>query len=222
MKYPTCLIFFICVTFNVGAQVKFAPMSLKEKEYSLYTDSLEKKYSHKKKITSDCHLQSLIALSYFPELENTRIKFKQKKIKSTAQARPTILSSFRNKKKRKYLIILNKNEQHDAPLYGEFTFNAKVGLIGHELAHISKFTETGFFKLLKDGIKYRKKEFKSSFEKDTDKRTIEHGLGWQIYDFSSQLQAKPDVPESYKEYKQKMYFTSYQIYDLMQELGYEM
>lgn len=221
MKY-FIILFLLIFTFRSNAQLKFAPISLKDKEYILYTDSLQKKYSQKKKITSDCQLQALIALSYFPELENTKIKFKHKKIKSTAQARPTLLSSFRNKKKRKYLIILNKNEKHDAPLYSEFTFNAKVGLIGHELAHISKFTETGFFKLISEGIKYRKKEFKSSFEKDTDKRTIEHGLGWQIYDFSSQLQAKPDVPDSYKEYKQKMYFTSHQIYDLMQELGYEM
>lgn len=221
MKYLSA--FILLLFYHLGfAQVKFAPISFKEREYSLYSDSLHKKYSNKKKITSDCELQTLIALSYYPELENTKIKFKHKKIKSTAQARPTILSSFRNKKKRKYLIILNKNEKHDAPLYSEFTFNAKIGLIGHELAHISKFTKTGFFKLISEGIKYRKKEFKSSFEKDTDKRTIEHGLGWQVYDFASQLHANPGVPDSYKEYKLNMYYSSREIYDIMQDLGYEM
>lgn len=215
-------IFLVLISSGCFAQQKHAPMTLREKEYVKHADSLEKKYGNKKKITGDIQLASLIALSYYPELENTKIKFKYKKIKSTAQARPTVLSCLRNKKKRKYLIILNKNEKHDAPLYSEFTFNAKVGLIGHELAHISKFTKTGFFALISEGIKYRKEDFKSVFEKDTDKRTIEHGLGWQIYDFTSQLQSNPSVPDSYKEKKLKLYSSSREIYDIMQGLGYEM
>ena len=62
--------------------------------------------------------------------------------------------------------------------------NAKVGLLGHELAHIECYEEKSNFDLLVTGLKYLLSEkFKHEFEIDTDKRTIDHGLGWQLYDF---------------------------------------
>ena len=58
------------------------------------------------------------ALTYYPELDNTKIKFRIKKQASPLTARPTIFSVFQKASKRKYIItISDKTTRNSLALY---------------------------------------------------------------------------------------------------------
>lgn len=205
---------------TASAQMK-PQQKFKETELLLQKDSLVQVFGKNKKIPEEYLPAFYAAVQYYPELQNTRIKFKSKNLKSTMAARPAFGSMLRSKKNRKYVVYVNTKTNNGNPLYSDFTFNAKVGLIGHELAHIFHYTETGFFPLVKEGIKYRKESYKATYERATDSITIVRGLGWQVYDFTSQLHALPSVPDWYKAYKLRVYFSPKAVLALMSDLGYE-
>ena len=202
------------------AQAKIE-MNLDAAKSAKKLDSIALVYGNKKSVDSIYRLAFYTAISYYEELKSIRIKFKEKKIKTTMAARPTFFSSFRSKKKRKYVIFVNTKANGGVPLYSEFTFNAKVGIIGHELAHILHYTKTGFFGLIGEGMRYGNEEYKSRYEKATDSSTIAKGLGWQVYDFNSQLHANPNLSESYKKYKLSIYYSPRELLGIMGNLGYE-
>ncbi len=198
-----------------------APLTVKAADVKLMEDSLSMHFGKRKKIPEHLRSEVLYALSYYPELKNVRITFREKKIATTMEARPTIWSAaFRRPHKRHYLLIVNRDSTGTSPLIQAFTFNARVGLIGHELAHLLYYTDTRMRKIVHCARRYKQPEFRSNFEKMTDKITVERGLGWQLYDFSSQVQTSLQIPESYKAFKRKFYLTPLEIYDLMRDNGY--
>jgi hypothetical protein len=58
-------------------------------------------------------------------------------------------------------------------------------VIGHELAHTAYFRARTRLQILRDGICYMFPGFRQKFEKETDVRTISHGLGKQLYAWST-------------------------------------
>lgn len=217
------LIFGICGK-QLNAQIKYGPVLFHKKNCQSELTKLMQEYSTNKKIKDSLYLLPFYtALQFYPELKNTKIKIKHKKISSTMAARPAFLSLlFKKPAKRKYLIIINKKSlKLNIPSFIQFTFNAQVGLFGHELAHLSYYLNNSNIKIIKAGLNYNKPHFKKTFEKMTDKIAIEHGLGWQLYDFSQQLHNLINVSEKYKNYKCEYYLTTAEIYDYMQDLGYK-
>ena len=95
-------------------------------------------------------LEIFTALSYYPELANTRITIKNAKIKTTLNARPTILSTFiRKRTKRKYVIRINNKKLDSIIQFEDISFNAKIGVLGHEFAHIYDYNKRSFFGIIK-------------------------------------------------------------------------
>jgi hypothetical protein len=177
-------------------------------EASTALDSLKTALSYKKKINPLFELAAYTALSYYPELDSTRITFKSAKIKTTLNARPSVGSLlFRSKKKRKYVIRINKQVLDSVIQFNDVPFNAKVGLIGHEFAHLADYQKRGFFKVIGRMFDYAKESSKATFEKEIDGITIEHGLGWQLYDWSDYVLNKSNASVSYKAFKRKIYLT---------------
>lgn len=219
IKFKTILLLLFFIPHLLDAQQGIT-VSYSETKVALHVDSIKRSFGNKKKIPAEFTTAFYTAISHYDELKSVRIKIKSSKIKTTMAARPTFLSSFRKAKNRRYVIFVNPKSKNGAPLYSEFTFNARVGIIGHELAHILHYTQTGFFRLASEGINYRKKDFKSTYEKATDSITIAHGLGWQVYDFTSQLHAKDNLPESYRNFKLNIYYSPREILGLMSEMGY--
>jgi hypothetical protein len=62
--------------------------------------------------------------------------------------------------------------------------NAQIGVLGHELAHSNEFINTGFFGIMRIAIGNLSWKYLDKFEYNTDKMTIDHGLGYQLLSWS--------------------------------------
>ena len=52
-----------------------------------------------------------------------------------------------------------------------------IGVLGHELSHVSDFQKKRFFGFLNLAFKHSSKKFQDTFEFNTDKICINHGTG---------------------------------------------
>lgn len=145
-----------------------------------------------KTIPFQCDTIVKIALLYFPELENTKLKIRIKKQASPLTARPTIYAFFRKASKRKYIItISNKtSSKFSIIMLSNLSFNAQIGVIGHELSHISDYNKRHGVYFLKLLFMHLSKKKMDQFEYNTDMRCIEHGLGHQLLSWSKEVRFK--------------------------------
>ncbi|MCF8219386.1 MAG: hypothetical protein K9I29_07470 [Bacteroidales bacterium] len=179
----------------------------KKENYVQHIDSLRKEFSTQKHIPEKYELECLIALSYYPELKNVDIEFLNKRLKTTMAARPRVNALFKQKKNRTYRILINNSITDSSGLnYDDVPFNARIGIIGHELAHIVDYETKSMLHIVLNGIGYiSNNTYRKNFEKDIDKITIAHGLGYQLYAFSSFLFNKADVNSEYLKFKEENY-----------------
>ena len=186
-------------------------------ELSYKLPILENEFSKNKKLIDDYKLPTLIALSYFPELKDVHISFVKRKINTTMQCRPRILSTF-SKKNRRYVILVNDNENFKGILTKHVSFNSQVGLIGHELAHIVDYENSRLKQIIGRAFDYTKDHRKKCFEHEIDSITIARGLGWQLYDFTYFSLNNPISTDEYKAFKRKIYMTPRRILEKIKSL----
>ena len=129
------------------------------------------------------------ALLFYPALKNIKIKFKIKKTIVPLSARPRLWAMFQKSKNRHYLIVISSASigKLEPILLKNLSFNAQVGVLGHEISHIAEFNQKkrGYFiKLLFWQLSKKKMDI---FENNTDKRTIEYGLGYQLLAWSTEV-----------------------------------
>lgn len=151
-------------------------------------DSLRSLYGQNKKLPKGYELQALLALSHYPELIDVKIKFKMRNGGAPFVSRPTAWSTFfRSGSKRNYLVIIRSkpHPMFDPILLPAMPFNAQIGVLGHELGHTVDYTNRGFGKMMKVVFGNLSWKFLDKFEFATDRRAIEHGLGFQILAWSS-------------------------------------
>jgi hypothetical protein len=181
---------FFLVTFlfcnNINAQ-KIVNSFNKDSITQEIISDLKSKLETNKTIIKDFEVQTLIALSYFPELKDIKIKFRLKNKTTPLATRPTFFSLFRSAKKRTYVITVSKqsNVLLDTITLKNLNFNAQIGVIGHELCHISDYLTRGFGKMNRIGLDiiFSKKRI-DILEFNTDMSCINHGLGFQLLDWS--------------------------------------
>jgi hypothetical protein len=153
-------------------------------------------------------LSVLIALSFFPELSDSKIIFKGKEIKTTLNARPTISSLlFSKKSNRTYVIRINTNKSDSIISFNNIPFNAKIGLFAHEFSHFSDYQSRSLFGIIARGVSYSSKKTKAKFEKEIDLNTINRGLGWQLFDWSNYVQNESNATFKYKQFKMNIYLS---------------
>lgn len=181
-------------------------------------DSTDSNYTDSKEENAFQFVQSS-AFSYYPELKDVDIRFKEKKLKTTMAARPSFWSIFKPDKKRVYYIFINNDKDNpNTVLLNELPENAQIGVIGHEYAHILDYESKSKLELVGYGFKYlTNKKFKKNLENQIDKITIARGLGWQVYNFSSYVFNDASVTQEYKDYKKMFYFTPVEILKQMLE-----
>ena len=150
-----------------------------------------------KTIPKDIAPQVLTALSFYPELQDVKIEFRLRKRKTPLTSRPRIFSVFRKKKNRNYVITISieTKEELTPILFSNLPYNAQIGVLGHELAHISDYTTLNTFQLLGLSFGMLSSKYVDKFEWDTDQRTIEHGLGYQLYAWSSYVRQALNIKE---------------------------
>ena len=206
----TCILSFLLLfAWNNFAQQK-APRLFSEIIMSQQIDTLRAQFTNNKFFYEKYELQTLIALSFYPELKNTKISFKRRELKTTMAARPKGIEVFIGKGKRHYIIYINDFPSAKVSP-DSVSFNAQVGIIGHELAHIAEYAQISSLKILYVGLSYFNKKFKAKFERATDLRTINHGLLWQCYDFALYVHNSENTPAEYITYKKQFYMSPEEI-----------
>jgi hypothetical protein len=157
------------------------------------------------------------AMTFFPELCGVDIRLQYGNIRTSMAAPPRILSVFNRRHNRTYRMIVNGNpEREQTQLLYAIPFNAKVGIMGHELAHILDYASRSGLQLTWMGIRYSGKKYRREFERQTDLATIERGLGWQLYHFSYFLAYQADIDEEYRQYKLDIYMKPEEILEMIQ------
>jgi hypothetical protein len=178
---------FILIVFSIEINAQISPQKVINQAYieAHFTDTFFKN----KQIDSSFAPQIQGALLFYPELKNVKIKFRVKKTLVPLAARPRIWAVFQKPENRSYLITISSKtiEKLEPILLKNLSFNAQVGVLGHEISHIAEFNQKQgmyFIKLLFWQLRKKRMDI---FENNTDRRTIEHGLGYQLLSWSTEV-----------------------------------
>ncbi len=185
----------------------FSNMPTKEIDSAFYKSNmveLDSIYGQNKIIIPKYKLQILIALSYFPELKDVPIEFTYKKIGTTMQCKPTLKTLLKNTN-RAYIININKNVNFSGVLIDNVPFNAQIGLIAHEIAHIIDYERGNGKHVISRGFDYLKESSKKEYESFVDSITVAYGLGWQLYDWAYFSLNNSKSSPKYKDFKSRVY-----------------
>lgn len=167
--------------------------SLTEEDNSTDYELLRNQYGKFKSIPKEIEKPVLVALSYFPELQDIQIKFVVRKKKAPLLTRPEFFSAlFKQPHKRTYLIVISSQTlDHLKEIeFSRLSFNAQVGVLGHELTHVTDFTQRGNIGLLGITFGNLSNRWVDRFEYHTDRKTIDHGLGFQLLSWSNSVRNK--------------------------------
>lgn len=152
-----------------------------------FYDSLYEANSGNKEIPEKFSLQILFALAHYPELKDVKITFLVKKAFTPLSALPSLSSMMNPLGERSYRVVISSESvpEMERILLKNLPINAQIGVIGHEIAHVLDYHKKSFTDLLAVALNYSVNPvYHAWFEKSTDLRTIEHGLGWELYSYS--------------------------------------
>jgi hypothetical protein len=184
--------FLLCFYYNIGfCQIPrkiFNPDSLSDNFFA----GLRKEYGNKKQYPQQFEKQILIALSYYPELKNTPIIFRTRPHHSPGFTRVTWVGLFEPAWERHFLVVISDStEEMLRPLlFKNVSFNAQIGAIGHELAHVADFSVKTTLGIFKHAVCNVSAKYIDRFEYNTDAMCIVHGLGYQLLEWSSYVRQK--------------------------------
>ncbi|MFO7864458.1 MAG: hypothetical protein R6U85_10690 [Salinivirgaceae bacterium] len=156
------------------------------------------------------------ALAHFPTLKNVHIEFRYRNISTTMQCRPKAFSVLRRKDKRKYLMVFNQNAgKTKGATLNQLSFNARVGLFAHEIAHIVDYQRKRTGKIAKTGMQYTTKRGKIRLEHSIDRLLIWKGLGFQIHAYAKQVLNNQEISDNYRNRRTTFYLQPAEIEELI-------
>lgn len=196
--FKNCFVLVILLSSNAFAN----PMTFEE---------MKTAFGVNKVLLPELEAPAIIALSFYPELKNTSIRFEYKKISTTMCTRPQLSSAFKNQ--RTYVIYINSDVSKIGGVsFCELNLVQRVGIIAHELAHIIDFENKNDFSVVKCGILYScSPDYHVKLEKSTDEIVINKGLGKELYEFSNYVINTSQASEKYKAFKRKNYLLPEEI-----------
>ena len=207
-------IFFCIISLLFSAQAKEPVREFVRDSLHAYRKQLTHRENHR--LISEYKIQSLIALSYYPDLDGVDIHFKKKNLKTTMAAVPRWDFIFKSKENRSYRIFVNTTvKKGKGVLPDQVPLNAQIGLIGHELGHVVDFESKTGAGILLTGVAYLLPPFRKKLERKVDEITVARGLGHQLKDFSDFVLNESDASEKYKKYKQRYYYKPVQLTRVM-------
>lgn len=187
MKRAGLLLMIICLAAKLPGTLAQAPVKAFSRKNFTQADSLRllKEYGQNKQLPENFELQALVALSYFPDLKNVRINFVVKPAYSLLQTRPVGRGIFNRRTRRFTITISDSTYWKLQPIkLSAMNFNAQVGVLGHELSHVSDFINRSLLSLTMSGVKHLSSKYIDRFEYLTDSICIAHGLGYQLLAWS--------------------------------------
>lgn len=166
--------------------------------------------------------EAKIALSHYPELDSVDIEFRFKKNikKSTMQAQPVFWSLFKSRKKRKYLVLINRKFKISGEEFKtkDIPQSILIGWLGHELGHIMDYRNRSSLNLIWFGIKYTLSDsFIKEAERAADSYAVSSGMEEYILETKNFILNKAEISEEYKERIKKYYLSPDEIMLLVQE-----
>jgi len=208
------------ILFNLG--FKFQDLSVKpvqkinKDSIQSNLEKLKQKFGFNKKVPNEILSNFYMAIGYYPELKDARIKVRYGNIKTTMQCRPRWDFIFHKKENRSHVIYIgNKIKKENGILYKNLPLNAQIGVIGHELAHIIDYQSMNNLQMIQFGIDYLTSKKKKEIENRVDLIAIHRGLGYQIRDFSKYVFEESSASFEYLKYKMKFYFRPHQIKEII-------
>lgn len=153
-----------------------------------------------------------VALRHYPELRKTNIRVKFKKINTTMIAQPEADFIVKSRNNRRYKIVINSTKETIGINYEDLTFNALVGWIGHELAHITDYNKKSNGQLVQfiSNYLFSRKHMKHT-ENCADKEAVKRGLGYALYEGVHELFRNPKIFKHYKDRNKKYYLSPDEI-----------
>lgn len=211
--------FVVLAAYSVAQDSNESEVLMIESEAVSDLESLKSRFSINKDVDSSIELAFYTAISFMSDdLSEARIRVKNANINTSLSARPTVLSLlFRRKENRKYVIRINDNEGSSIPLFKDASFNAQVGVLGHEISHIVDYRQRSLGGVISRMFDYSSEERKAKYEQEIDSMTIWSGLGWQLKAWMSFVQKSPVATEEYKEFKRDIYYTEPEIEEKIEE-----
>jgi hypothetical protein len=174
--------------FSQKPRKNFEPQSLSQK----YISELKHEFGNRKRYPQQYEMQILLALSYYSELRTTSIFFRIRERHTPLDTRSTWLGLLAPRKKRQYVItISDSSEPMLTPiLFKNLPFDAQVGVVGHELGHVTDFSSMFLSQIVKHAVRNVSSQYIDRFEFRTDSICIAHGLGYQLLAWSSFVRQK--------------------------------
>ena len=162
---------------------------ISEAAYKVTTIDSLKEFGIKKEIPPQYEKAVLTALSYFPELKDVHIVFKIKKAYTPLTTKPNFASVFKRKDHRTYIITISDQtiDTLKPLLFQNLSFEQQVGVIGHELSHVTDFNSKNFPQTIGVGINHISKRYLDKMEFNTDRICIQHGLGKYLLAYSKHV-----------------------------------
>jgi len=188
--------------------------------FSLSMNPTQDSIPNNKIIPENIKEEALIALSYYPELNDTQVtfKFKDQIKKSTMQAQPTWSSFFKRKDKRGYIILISRKIQieNEAFTINDIPSDVIVGWLGHELGHVMDYSNRNNFGMLIFGFKYLfSKMHIKEVERTADTIAIAHGMGDYILQTKNYILDQANISEKYKKRIRSFYMSPEEVMELI-------
>lgn len=149
--------------------------------------ALREAYGKQKVYPAEMELEILIALAHYPELKDTRIHFMFREQDVAHSTSPLVGTLFSKKSKRVYMVYISTKVPTDleGSLSSSMNYNARIGVMAHELAHISWYEQQNAFQLMGAAIGYLFPAYRRNMERATDYSVIGHNLAHQLWAWST-------------------------------------
>lgn len=150
---------------------------------------LLKTFSNNKQLPPGYEEQTLIALSHFPELKDTKIKWVITEAYTPISTQPDLENLFNKKNKRGYIITISSKTIDTLKhlMFSNLSFDAQVGIMGHELSHVLDFSSKSLLRSFGNLIGHLSARFMDKMEYNTDLICIQHGLGKELLAYSQHV-----------------------------------
>jgi hypothetical protein len=150
-------------------------------------DSLEVLMGPDKQLPPQFEKAALIAYSVYPELKDAKIKMVLTSSGAPMESNFELLTLLQPRSERVYEIRLNnaKESMFDGILMRDLPFDAQVGILAHELAHVVYYENLSSLQIANLCLKYLlSMDFRARHERSTDMMPIYYGLGTQLYQYA--------------------------------------
>ncbi|KGE12865.1 hypothetical protein [Sphingobacterium deserti] len=182
--------------------------------------------SDNKQIPKVMEPQILAALSHYPELKDTCVRFifTQKLKGSIMAARPVVGSLLGPKSKRQYDVLISPvfKLQHSIEPIHQIEDDVLIGWIGHELGHVMDYERRSTLSIAKFGLLYwLSRRFIRKAERVADTFAVNRGMGSYIIKTKAFILGHSGLSTRYKNKIAQLYLSPDDIVALINDLETE-